>query len=382
MIVLRNSRMVLADEVVQGSLLIDGDRIVSVDAGSTAALESMDLDGDWLLPGLVEMHTDNLERHLMPRPSVNWAEMPALLAHDAEVAAAGITTVFDALGVGEADPDSLRGSAWHDVVAAFDHCRANDVLRADHLLHVRCELPAPNTIELFAPFMGHERMKLISLMDHTPGQRQWEDIGVARTYYLGKKGWSLEKFERQVEKAATLQALHVQPHRQWFVNYCRDTGVRLASHDDTTVEHVLQAHADGACLSEFPTTIDAASAARRLDLHTVMGAPNVLRGGSHSGNVAAADLAAQGLLTVLSSDYVPSSLMAAAIRLADDGLMSLPAAIATVSSAPATATGLTDRGRIAAGMRADLVRVRLEQTPDGKRVPIVRAVWRSGRRII
>ena len=200
--VFKNARMVLADEVVRGSLQVGNGRIASVDGGGTSALQGIDLGGDYLLPGLVEIHTDNFERHLMPRPKVQWAEMPALLAHDAEIAAAGITTVLDALGVGEADVDSLRGSAWNRVLDTIDTCTERNLLRADHHLHVRCELPAPNTIDLFEPFHGHPRLSLISLMDHTPGQRQWEDIEQARTYYTGKKGWSAEKFERQVAHAA------------------------------------------------------------------------------------------------------------------------------------------------------------------------------------
>ena len=179
--VFKNARMVLPGEVVLGSLQVDGGRIASLDSGGTAALQGIDLGGDYLLPGLVEIHTDNFERHLMPRPKVQWAEMPALLAHDAEIAAAGITTVLDALGVGEADVDSLRGSAWNRVLDTIDTCTERNLLRADHHLHVRCELPAPNTIDLFEPFHGHPRLSLISLMDHTPGQRQWENIEQART---------------------------------------------------------------------------------------------------------------------------------------------------------------------------------------------------------
>jgi alpha-D-ribose 1-methylphosphonate 5-triphosphate diphosphatase len=328
------------------------------------------------------MHTDNFERHLMPRPKVHWAELPALLAHDAEVAAAGITTVFDALGVGEADTDSLRGSAWDRVLATIDTCTAQDLLRADHHLHVRCELPAPNTIELFAPFHEHPRLSLVSLMDHTPGQRQWEDIEQARIYYTGKKGWSTEKFERQVAHAATLQARYAEPHRAYFVDYCRTHGIALASHDDTTEAHVQQAHGEGASMSEFPTTLTAARRAHELGLLTVMGGPNVVRGGSHSGNVAAAELARHGLLDILSSDYVPGSLLSGVMRLVDEALMTLPQAVATVTRNPARATGLHDRGEIAAGQRADLVQMRLVELPGGARQAVVRSVWREGQRVI
>ncbi|MDT7514747.1 alpha-D-ribose 1-methylphosphonate 5-triphosphate diphosphatase [Rhodoferax mekongensis] len=377
-----NARLVLADEVLNGSLLAQDGHIAEVQPGQSQATDAIDLEGDYLLPGLVEMHTDNFERHLMPRPKVYWAELPALMAHDAEVAAAGITTVFDALGVGEADTESLRGSAWGGVLQTLDACHAQGLLRADHHLHVRCELPAPNTIELFAPFLGHPRLSLISLMDHTPGQRQWEDIEQARTYYTGKKGWSQQKFEQQVAQANELQARYAEPHRAYFVDYCRSNGIALASHDDTTVAHVEQAHAEGASMSEFPTTVAAAREARARGLRTVMGGPNVVRGGSHSGNVAAAELAKLGLLDILSSDYVPGSMLSGAMRLVRDGLMTLPQAVATVSRTPALATGLSDRGAIAAGLRADLIQVRMATLPGGQEHPVVRAVWREGRRVL
>ncbi len=379
--VFSNARIVLPGEMVTGSLSVDNGRITALHSGPTAA-GTIDLDGDYLLPGLVEVHTDNFERHLMPRPKVQWGELPALLAHDAEVAAAGITTVFDALGVGEADPESLRGSTWHKTLATLDACAAQDLLRADHHLHVRCELPAPNTIELFEPFHGHPRLSLISLMDHTPGQRQWENIEVARIYYTGKKGWSDRKFDQRVAEAGQLQEAFAAPHRRHFVDYCREHGIAMASHDDTTVAHVEQAHAEGASMSEFPTTLTAARAARERGMANVMGGPNVVRGGSHSGNVAAADLARHGLLDILSSDYVPSSLLGAAMRLVDDDIVSLPQAVAMVSVTPARAAGLHDRGALEAGLRADLVHVRIVTLPDGARHPVVRAVWREGRRVL
>ncbi len=380
--VFKNAQLVLPHEVVLGSVSVAHGVITSVDQGPASHAEGWDLQGDHLMPGFVEMHTDNFERHLMPRPKVQWAEMPALLAHDAEVAAAGITTVFDALGVGDADPDSLRGSTWNPVIETLDTCAREGLLRADHHLHVRCELPAPNTIELFAPFHDHPRLSLISLMDHTPGQRQWENIEVARVYYTGKKGWSNEKFERQVELAGELQARYAAPHRAYFVKYCQTHRIALASHDDTTVAHVQQAHAEGASMSEFPTTLLAAQTAHEHGLLNVMGGPNVVRGGSHSGNVAAADLARNGLLDILSSDYVPGSLLSAAMRLVDDGILSLPLAITTVTHNPAQATGLKDRGQIAVGLRADLIQVRVVNLPHGKRHAVVRAVWREGQRVL
>jgi alpha-D-ribose 1-methylphosphonate 5-triphosphate diphosphatase len=380
--VFKNARLVLPTECVIGSVQVVDGKIASIDTGPTSVSEGVDLQGDYLMPGFVEIHTDNFERHLMPRPKVQWAEMPALMAHDAEVAAAGITTVFDALGVGDADPDSLRGSTWDQVVSTLEACIAQKLLRADHHLHIRCELPAPNTIELFAPFIGHPRLGLISLMDHTPGQRQWENIESARTYYTGKKGWSQEKFERQLALSVELKERYSEPHRAWFVDYCHLNRIALASHDDTTIAHVDQAYAEKASMSEFPTTLLAANRAHELGLLNVMGAPNVVRGGSHSGNVAAADLARHGLLDILSSDYVPASLLGAVMRLVNEGIYTLAEAVGTVSAQPALAAGLTDRGSIEPGLRGDLIQVRKIHLQTDQPSAVVRAVWREGERVI
>jgi len=305
-----------------------------------------------------------------------------LLAHDAEVAAAGITTVYDAMGIGDIEHDSLRGGEMGTVIAVIDDCLQRDILRADHFLHVRCELPAPNTLELFQPFHDHPRMGLISLMDHTPGQRQWENVEVARIYYTGKKGWSNAKFELQVAHAKDIQAQYVEPHRAYFVDYCRTHHIALASHDDTTAEHVLQAKAEGAFISEFPTTLLAARTAREQGMLTVMGGPNVVRGGSHSGNVAATELARHQLLDILSSDYVPGSLLTAVLRLVDLDLVDLPGAVAMVTAHPARACGLHDRGAIETGRRGDLLQVRRVELADGSHHGVVRAVWREGRRVV
>lgn len=378
----KNARLVLPTEVVTGSLSVRNGLIEHLDIGQDSLGPGLDMEGDYLMPGFVEVHTDNFERHLMPRPKVQWAEMPALLAHDAEVAAAGITTVFDALGVGDPDLDSLRGSTWDQVVSTIDTCTEHGLLRADHHLHVRCELPAPNTIDLFKPFHGHPRLSMISLMDHTPGQRQWENLEHALIYYTGKKGWSLDKFQRQVALAEQLQAQYASPHRAFFVDYCKNHGIALASHDDTTVAHVQQAHAEGAQVSEFPTTVAAAQAAHDLGLLTIMGGPNVVRGGSHSGNVSAAELARLGLLDILSSDYVPGSLLSGVMRLVQDEILDMPGAVALVSRNPAQATGLKDRGELRSGLRADLVQVRIVNLSDGSRHGVVRSVWREGQRVL
>ena len=381
-VVFTNAQLVLQDEVVKGSLTSQHGLIQHIDQGSSSVTQAIDLQGDYLIPGLVEVHTDNFERHMMPRPKVRWDDSPALLAHDAEIAAAGITTVLDALGVGEADPDSVRGNDWDTVLNCISDFVNRGVLRADHYLHVRCELPAPNTLELFKPFAGHDLVKMISVMDHTPGQRQWENIEHAWIYFSGKKGWTKQKFEERVAMAQDAQARYAKPHRAYLTEYCQNNQIALASHDDTTVAHVEEAFAEGATVCEFPTTIAAAQAAKARNMLTIMGGPNVVRGGSHSGNVSAIELAKLGLVDILSSDYVPGSLMSATVRLTETTDLSLPQAVALVTRNPAKSIGLHDRGSLAVGLRSDFVQVRMINLPDGRHQPIVRAVWRGGIRVV
>lgn len=371
-----NARIVCAEREFVGDLCARGVNIVEVGESTRRLARAENWDNDYLLPGFVELHTDNLEKHLMPRPKVSWPAFPALLAHDAEVATAGITTVYDALTVGDVDEAALRSRDMTELLQCLDQANAANLLRAEHRLHVRCELPAPNARHLFEPFVDDARVQLISLMDHTPGQRQWIDIEQARVYYTGKKGWSDKKFDRVVAAAKTLQDNYAEPHRRYFVDHAAQRGIPLASHDDTTPQHVDEARAAGMALSEFPTTQAAAHAAREQGLGIVMGAPNVVRGGSHSGNISAASLARGGLLDVLSSDYVPASLLTAAFTLIEQCGFTVPQAIATISINPACCVGLLDRGEIAVGKRADFSRVRVVNG-----VPSVIAVWRGGKRV-
>ena len=371
-----NARIVTGERDFIGNLHVRCGKISGLDEGALRLAGADDWEGDFLLPGFIELHTDNLEKHLMPRPKVSWPEFPALLAHDAEIAAAGITTVYDALGVGDVDEAALRGKDMSGLLDCFDQAEKASLLRVEHRLHVRCELPAPNAERLFEPFLNNPRVQLLSLMDHTPGQRQWTNLEQARIYYTGKKGWSDEKFDYMVTESKTLQQQYAEPHRQFFLEHARNRGIPLASHDDTTPQHVAEAREAGIAVSEFPTTFEAARAARAQALGIVMGAPNVVRGGSHSGNISATDLASDGLLDVLSSDYVPASLLSAAFILMDKCGFSVAQAVATISLNPARCVGLKDRGEIAVYKRADFSRVRLVNG-----MPSVIAVWRGAKRI-
>ncbi len=374
---LANARLVLADRVIEGSLSLRDGKIAAIDEGKVARAPASDLEGDWLLPGLVELHTDNLEGHVKPRPKVVWPMMPALLAHDAELTAAGITTVFDSLRLGDDADDDRCYATLKESVAAIHAAEDARLLRCDHRIHIRLEICKEGVVEDFRDFMHEPLLAMCSLMDHTPGQRQFADIEAYRTYYMGKNGLGEAEMEAYVEQRLAEHDLWAEPNRQALAKMIRDTGTALASHDDATPEHVAEAAALGLTISEFPTTVAAAEACRAHGLWTIAGAPNLVRGKSHSGNVAAAELARRDLLDALASDYVPASLLLGVFRLHDELGWDLARAATVASLNPARMSGLDDRGEIAVGKRADLIWVTRSHG-----LPVVRGVWRAGRRVM
>lgn len=372
----RNANIILETEIIHGSVLIRDGLIADITPGPSAIGE--DFDADYLLPGLVELHTDHLEGHYSPRPGMRWNVMAAIQSHDAQIAAAGITTVLDCLRLGtnheggEFEEDEMRRMA-----DALKQAGNEGRLRANHLLHLRCEVSAADVMEQFAQFEDVPEIRLVSLMDHAPGQRQFQSMEQYTLYYKTMKGLSDEAFDIFVKNRIARSERYSDPHRKLIAGLCNERSIPMASHDDANLDHVNESIGFGVRLAEFPTSLEAAKASHEAGLSVLMGAPNVVRGGSHSGNIAAADLAKVGVLDVLSSDYVPFSIMHAPFILAEAPEIGLARAIAMVTAAPAKAVGLHDRGRIATGLRADLVRVRHESG----NVPIVRSVWRQGRRV-
>ncbi len=375
--ILANARLVLADELIRGALVIEEGTIVAVDQGRGTPRGALDCEGDMLAPGLVELHTDNLERHLEPRPEVRWPAAAAILAHDAEFAGLGVTTVFDALRVGSIVSSDRAGYRPYarGLASEIGGLRAAGALRLDHRLHLRAEICSETLGAELAGFGPDDAVGIVSLMDHTPGQRQFCDIDQMRRYYRGKRDFTDADFDAHLLLLRGLRERLGTAHEALVPAEARRLGAALASHDDTTAAHVAISAARGVRLAEFPTTLAAARASAEAGIPVMMGAPNLLRGASHSGNVAARDLADAGLLDILSSDYVPAALLLGAVRLGlDSG--DLARGFATVTDAPARAAGLADRGRLAPGLRADLVRIRLHGDQ-----PVTRGVWVAGTRI-
>ncbi|WP_458791329.1 alpha-D-ribose 1-methylphosphonate 5-triphosphate diphosphatase [Yoonia sp. MH D7] len=373
---LANAQLVLPDQVLHGQITVTGGVITAIVEGRDIPRDALDCGGDFIMPGMIELHTDNLERHMEPRPEVDWPHLPALIAHDAELASTGITTVFDALRVGSIHTGKGGYLPYaRNLANELRMAREQNLFKISHFLHLRAEICSETLLEEMADFGPDDRVGIVSLMDHTPGQRQFRDVSALRAYVAKKRGMSECEFEEHVQNLMGLQARNGAKHEAGAVQTAKRYGAVIASHDDTTAAHVEKSKVNGVKFAEFPTTIEAAQACRENGIGVMMGAPNIVRGGSHSGNVSARELADADLLDMLSSDYIPAALVLSAFQLADIW-NDIPKAIACVTASPAAAAGLTDRGALAHGLRGDLVRVALH-----KQIPLIRGVWCKGDRV-
>jgi len=374
--ILKNAQIVLHDEIRLGSIRFDASGILDISSGPSG-VAGEDCDGDFVIPGLVELHTDNVERHFQPRPNVFWPNHhAAVLAHDAEMASAGVTTVFDALSIGDYDGNNhARRALFAGMVQGVTEAMAQGACKIEHHLHFRCELSDPRLLETLEPLAQSHPVALASLMDHTPGQRQWRDTTTLKSY-MARNGMTDLEIEESLAKRIARGSRYAPQNWTAVLALFAGKDVVLATHDDTTIADIDQGADAGIRISEFPCSLEAAQHARRKGMRTIGGAPNIVRGGSHSGNVSIMDLAKAGILDALSSDYVPSSLLQAVFTVAQELERPLYEMVRLVTSNTARMVGLDDRGVIAPGKRSDLVRLHHRGA-----APAVQAVYAQGRRV-
>ncbi|MBG0743399.1 MAG: phosphonate metabolism protein PhnM [Cylindrospermopsis raciborskii KL1] len=351
-----NYRLLLPNEEILGTLIVRNGKIADIQPGITNKGENG--EGKYLIPGLIELHTDNLERCMSPRPGIRWPLEAAAIYHDRDLSSAGVTTVCDAIAIGDVNPKSPRLKNYSQMINVLCQGKADKRFLVDHYIHLRCELAYPEVDQITEEYVHNSLLLMISLMDHTPGQRQFINLEKFKEYYMGKHGVTAQEMEEFITTRQERHKLYSKKNRHSLVELARERKIALASHDDATVDHVQEAVEDGVVLAEFPTTIEAASKAHSLGLKVLMGAPNLVLGGSHSGNVSAMDLVLLDLVDVISSDYVPQSLLQAMFIIAKKTDKPLYRSMELFTSNPAQAINLFhDRGSLEVGKRADFITV-------------------------
>lgn len=373
---LGNFQVVQADGIrPSGSVRIEDGFIAEI---VTYPVPSPDLDGGGmlLLPGFVDLHGDMIEREVEPRPGAAFPLVMAVTELDKRYAACGVTTAFVAVSFSE-DTRSMAGVRSEEfaqkIIGKVRELKPS--LLTEMRVHARFEVNNERAAPVLKDLVARHAVDLVSLTDHTPGQGQYRDIERYIRYVAKKKGLSEADVAARAQSRMATRAS--RPHTWDIVrevtDLAREKRLPIASHDDDSLEKVALMQELGACISEFPVDLEAAKEARRRGMRTVMGAPNALRGLSNAGNLSAREALKAGALDVLASDYHAGALLRAALAFEAEGLKPLHEAIAFISSAPAEAVGLKDRGAIAVGSRADLVLV------DRNPVPRIRGTMREGR---
>jgi alpha-D-ribose 1-methylphosphonate 5-triphosphate diphosphatase len=363
--ILSGGRVVLPDAVREpASVIIEGETIAAIEPRAYPARASsheqvVDVSGRLIVPGLVDLHNDGLETEINPRPATNLPLSFALANLDQKLVGSGVTTEFHAVFFANMTRKERRleeaAVRAREILAYAESGRAP----ADHHVLFRLDLWTPESLTLILETVGAAAVPLVSLNDHTPGQGQYRDVDQFKRYYREALGKSDEETDDEVRAQVALAREHQEVSDgilRGIAEAARSRDLTLMSHDDDTVEKVERMHAAGVTIAEFPVTFEAAERQRALGMTITAGAPNVVRGGSSSGNLAAEALIARGLVDVLCADYHAPSMLLAAWKIASDGLVSLPEAVRMVTLNPARAVGLDHRiGSIAVGKQADLV---------------------------
>lgn len=363
--------IVLKDKIIKdASLLICDGVIESINPQLPIFDKLVDLEGNMLMPGMIDIHCDALEKEVEPRPNVHFPLDFACAQADKRSAAAGITTAFHAL------------SFAHEELGVRNNEMAADIARAVHLwqqkalidnrVHCRYEITDETGVDVLMQLLEEHSMHMISMMDHSPGQGQFKDLASYKKYLTLNYKKSEQEINAIVERKVN-NAAGAFERMARLSQHAHNFNISVASHDDDSVERVATMKEIGADISEFPINLEAAIAAKKAGMSTVFGAPNILRGKSQSGSIKAIEAIENGVADCLCADYSPAALIVAVFKIPSLVDMPLEKAIQLVTLNPARAAKLNDRGEIKEGMRADLISV---SKPLG--VPQVTHTWSNG----
>lgn len=362
-----NGRLVLEDQVVEQDIWIENDRIVALGSyrENGVSPELIDADGGLVLPGLIDIHSDYIERMINPRPTALLDFGMSLHELERMLLSQGITTMYHSLSLYKEEVFGHRAIRQPDNVRRlmdfFSDLRDETQL-IRHRFHCRLEIDNLDQLVFIEQSIAQGKIHLLSFMDHTPGQGQYRDLEVYRKTLQDYAGDSPEKIEEKIIRVQQRPKLTMDRLAE-LSEFSHRAGVVVASHDDDTLDKLSLVATMGISISEFPITLEVALAARQRAMHVVLGAPNVLLGGSHSGNVSAKEAIAHGACNILCSDYYPAALIHSVFQLAQELDRPLPDMVRLASLGPAQALGLeSDYGSVAVGKKADLLIVHPDQS--------------------
>jgi len=368
---LTNANIVLADMMIEkSSLLIEDGIIAAINPEVVNDVRQIDLSGKILMPGMIDLHCDALEKEVEPRPNVHFPLDFACAQADKRNATAGITTVYHALSFAHEELGVRNNDFAAQIARAVHSWQPHGLI--DNRVHCRYEITDETGLPVLKQLLADESMHLISMMDHTPGQGQFKDMAAYRDYLTRTYKKTADEVEVIVERKLEA-ASGAFARMEELAHAAHTAGISVASHDDDSAERVDTMNGIGADISEFPVSLEAAQAAKAAGMSTIFGAPNILRGKSQSGSMKAIDAIHENLADCLCADYAPAALLVSVFRIPELSDLDLPAAIRLVTCNPAKAARLFDRGEIAVGKRADLAAVGI---PGG--LPQVTDVWSNG----
>ena len=350
-LIITNAKIVTPTQLIEGSLVVEDGKIASIEQGGYYP-DEYDAHGHWLIPGVIDIHTDYIEKELHPRPSANFPIELAFHMMDMRALASGLTAVLGAVRLSN-DPwkknSALRAN--FGLALADEYERMARISSARHYMHIRWDTNFESVEEILEQLQGYETLGNIVYNENIPGQRQFRSLEDVAAKQAAAKGIAVEEalglLQERIDKNSKIN--NRDKVRDMFSGK-----VCIGSHDDTTVEHVDEAKEFGATLSEMPTTIEAARRAKALGLYVCMGAPNYYRGGSHCGNLSCIDALEEDLVDALCSDYHFPSMLGSVVKMIDAG-MDPCRAVNLVTLGPAKTIGWSDRlGSIEVGKLADL----------------------------
>ncbi|MFY9075898.1 alpha-D-ribose 1-methylphosphonate 5-triphosphate diphosphatase [Malaciobacter mytili] len=347
--ILRSSKVLINEEFIPADIVIEGEFIKRVDKYGINEV-AIDLKDKKVTPGIVDLHSDALEKEIEPRPNATFPMLLAITELDKKLSMAGVTTMFHAIGF-EENPKKKRSIDLAKQQIEEIYKANKNHLGVDNLIHARFELSATDAVEPIKEVISKKMVNLVSLMDHSPGQGQFKTLESFKSYYSKYYGLN----DDEVDEIANKKINKDEEKIKELINYAKKYNLTLLSHDDDCIEKLDGLLNLGVQISEFPLSLEVAKYAVSKAIATGMGAPNIVRGGSQGGNIAAINLVKEGVCKYLCSDYHPTSMLQAVYKMKQDANLDLAKGFSMITSTPAKYANLEDRGEIKEGKRADII---------------------------